>query len=73
MCGVSPPNVKYYLKNNLTKVRTVNLNEKPDFILMTNRVAWDGEKDLGSIKTCFQKYPGKDLSYVKEEALYCQL
>ncbi len=66
LCGVSPPNVKYYLrKNNLTKVRTVTLNEKPDFILMTNRVAWDGEKDLGSIKTCFQKYPGKDLSYVK--------
>ena len=70
LCGVSPTNVKYYLKkNNLTKVRTVTLNEKPDYILMTNRVWWNGEKDLGSIKTCFQKYPGEDLSYVKRGSL----
>ena len=70
LCGVSPPNVKYYLKkNNLTRVRTVNLNENPDFILMTNRIAWDGEKDVNSIKTCYQKYPGKNLSFIKRGSL----
>ena len=73
LCGVNKNIVKYYLKkNNFSKVNVVGVNDKYDYIIMTNRAIFDGNiesLDLSKAKTCFDKYIGSTKSSVKRYGL----
>ena len=70
ICGASPGTVKYYLKKfKYSKVRVAREDENFDFIIMTNRAIFDGADDTSNAKTCFEKYAGHNISYVKRYGL----
>ena len=77
-CGAADDNVKFYLKKIKNfQFKQVNwLTEDYDYIIMTNRTIIPnvsdenmGKYNLSKIKTCFEKFKGKDLISVERNGL----
>ena len=78
-CGAADNNVKFYLKKIKNfQFKQVNwLTEDYDYIIMTNRTIIPpnvseenmGKYNLTNIKTCFEKFKGKDLISVERNGL----
>ena len=63
-CGIEKKNLKHYLKKyKYSNVLVVRPDEKPDYIIMTNRINW-AITNAKSGKTCFQSHKGKIKSKV---------
>ena len=77
-CGAADNNVKFYLKKIKNfQFKQVNwLTEDYDYIIMTNKTIVPnvsdenmGKYNLKNIKTCFEKFKGKDLISVERNGL----
>ena len=77
-CGAADDNVKFYLKKIKNfQFKQVNwLTEDYDYIIMTNRTIIPnvsdenmGKYNLTNIKTCFEKFKGKDIISVERNGL----
>ena len=77
-CGAADNNVKFYLKKIKNfQFKQVNwLTEDYDYIIMTNKTVIPnvsdenmGKYNLTNIKTCFEKFKGKDLISVERNGL----
>ena len=77
-CGAGDDNVKFYLKKIKNfQFKQVNwLTEDYDYIIMTNRTVIHNVSDenmdkynLTNIKTCFEKFKGKDIISVERNGL----
>ena len=71
ICGVSKHIVKYNLDNTKPKLnyRIVNEEEKPNFIIMTNRLVKIQSDKENNYKTCFEKYKGESIISVERKDL----
>ena len=71
ICGVSKGSVKYYLKRKeIINFRIVREEENPNFIILTNRVLRDYNKENSrEMVTCFDKYDGINIEEVKRNGL----
>lgn len=70
ICGVSKGTIKYYFQRiDNFKYKIVRDNEKPDYIIMTNRVLADYDKKNPMQKTCFDKYKGETIESVNRRGL----
>ncbi len=71
ICGVSKYTFKYNLDNIKPKInyKIVNDKEKPDFVVMTNRLIKVEGKNKKKYSTCFQKYKGESIVSVERRNL----
>ena len=68
-CGASEGIIKIALnKYEFKQVELVDSNDY-DYILLVNRVNWDTISNLNNAKTCFNSYPGKNISSVKRNGI----
>ena len=68
-CGIEKKNLKHYLKKyKFSKVLVVRPDEKPDYVIMTNRVNWSVTNSQNG-ETCFKSYKGKTISTVSRYGL----
>ena len=69
-CGIGKGKIKKYLdKYNFSKVKIVGLDDKYDYVMMTNRVNWQTINNLNNAKTCFQSFEGETVSEVNRNGL----
>ncbi len=70
-CGVNKVVIEFYLSKYYSKkIELVDEKQDYDVIIMTNRTLLDKENSNNyKLKTCFDKYHGKDLSTVKRNGL----
>ena len=69
-CGISRGTVKYYLKKNNIKFKIVRDDEKPEFVILTNRTidTYIYSKNINE-KTCFDKHKNENILEVKRNGL----
>ena len=71
VCGANSEAIKKYFK----KFKSINVNfvsyEESEYILMTNKVAYDNESisNLSKAKTCYDKFEGINISTVSRRGL----
>ncbi len=69
-CGASEGIIEIALnKHGFKQVELVDRNNNYDYILLVNRVNWDTISNLNTAKTCFNSYPGDNISAVKRNGM----
>ena len=71
LCGVSKGSVIYYLKKKkINNFNIVSNDEKPNFVILANRVLLNYDKENSrKIITCFDKYKEINIEEVKRNGL----